>query len=77
MVCPYYADCRREMANGAAPLRAPDAVAADDMLPYCQHKHSPVTRNVVLNMTGGAKLLRCGGDIGKCQVPAKKRLDLS
>lgn len=33
------------------------------------HKHSPVKDPWVV---GGAKMLRCGGDLEKCQVPPDK-----
>lgn len=45
-------------------------------IPYCAHKHSPATREFVLYAVGGSQILRCGGDINKCQVPPHKRLDL-
>jgi hypothetical protein len=36
---------------------------------WCTHKHSPVPAAWV---AGGAHLLKCGGDLDKCQVPPGK-----
>jgi hypothetical protein len=36
--------------------------------PWCSHNDSPVTLEQT-NVIGGAFLLRCGGDLDKCQLP--------
>lgn len=36
---------------------------------WCTHKHSPVPAAWVV---GGANMLRCDGDLEKCQVPPEK-----
>ena len=37
-------------------------------LPYCQHPQSPVTLFDINSTFGGGGLLKCGGDLAKCQV---------
>lgn len=44
-------------------------------VPFCNHKHSPVSERMARQVIGAAGLLRCGGDLGKCQVPADKLAD--
>ncbi|WP_432744407.1 hypothetical protein ABXJ76_04240 [Methylobacter sp. G7] len=36
---------------------------------WCTHEDSPISSAWVV---GGATILRCGGDIEKCQIPPKK-----
>ncbi len=45
-------------------------------IPYCRHKHSPAPLHDVLYRVDGWKLLRCGGDLNRCQVQLGKRLDV-
>ena len=41
---------------------------------YCEHKHSPLRRWDALSAKQDP--LTCGGDLSKCQVPIKWRLDM-
>ena len=42
--------------------------------PYCDHPHSTVTlARVRGGNISGPKLLACGGDLSKCQVPEQFR----
>ena len=73
--CPYYAEYDRRRDNGDGTLFPLDI--SGTVFPYCQHKHSPVTRQIVLHTIGGHRLLTCGGDFDKCAVPKEKRLDIA
>lgn len=68
--CPYFA--YQAEADPADPSFPSSAIK---ILSYCRHKHSPATPSEVLFSEGGADLLKCGGDLGKCQVPSHLRLD--
>jgi hypothetical protein len=43
-------------------------------VPWCAHKHSPVTKKQT-SVIGGANLLKCDGDLSKCQVDPAKMAD--
>lgn len=66
--CPYYFEYKPEKGQ-------PGSVR-HTAIPYCRHKHSPARLPEVLFMRGGRKVLGCGGDLQKCQVPPGERLDL-
>ena len=72
--CPYY---QYEAEAGAPdpihPGRAPSPIT---VYAYCNHRHSPAPPSVVLFTFAGRDLLKCGGDLGKCQVPSHLRGDL-
>jgi len=38
-------------------------------LPWCSHPQSDVTKSDATQTIGGGGLLRCGGDLAKCQLP--------
>lgn len=38
-------------------------------VPWCSHPESSVTHDNATGVIGGGNLLRCGGDLDKCQVP--------
>ena len=41
-------------------------------LPWCAHPtDSPVDQRTVQSVIGGARLLTCGGDLGKCPIADK------
>ena len=63
--CPYFRQYVRE--SGKEPMSA--------LWPYCEHKHSPVTGDVVVRVIGAERILTCGGEWKRCQVPRNKRLD--
>lgn len=64
--CPYYFE--RVHTNGAE----------REVVPCCRHKHAPVpcdaptelSRSVVPNE------LKCGGHVGRCQIPPYLQLDI-
>ena len=66
--CPYY----RYQAE-ADPQDAARPIAIYE---YCNHRHSPAPATVVLFTPEGGNLLKCGGDLKKCQVPPHLRLGL-
>ena len=74
--CPYYAEHKSGSVTGGMPLRPNRQDVPALPLPFCQHKHSPAPRNVVLATLAGASLLTCGGDVRRCQVPVGRRLDV-
>jgi hypothetical protein len=74
--CPYYAEYRGQVVAGEGDVQPKTNVSPLTPLPYCNHKHSPAPRDVVLHAVGGSLLLKCGGDVAKCEVPKEERLDL-
>jgi hypothetical protein len=62
--CPYFREYARQLGR-----------LMPTLLPYCEHKHSPVTRDVVVRIIGAERILTCGGEWKRCQVPRNKRLD--
>ncbi len=38
---------------------------------YCVHAASVVDRTKAVTVVGGARMLTCGGDLGKCMIPDK------
>lgn len=46
--------------------------------PWCSHpKHSPAVLRQLLTMNGGPRLLQCGGDFERCQIPPDKFPDVA
>lgn len=41
--------------------------------PYCDHSHSPVDKSAATKTAFGGTLLKCSGDLSKCQVDAEYR----
>ncbi len=39
---------------------------------WCKHEHSPVTRKRAQS-PGAAQILKCDGDLARCEVPAEHR----
>lgn len=44
-------------------------------MPWCAHKHSPVSR-VAARGLGGANLLKCEGDLKKCPLTPAQLVDI-
>lgn len=45
--------------------------------PWCAHPQSNVSVFAAAGTVGGARLLQCGGDFGKCDLPLKPESDLT
>lgn len=45
-------------------------------IPWCSHKHSPVSQSVAISTVGGPKLLPCKGDIEKCPLSETELSDI-
>ena len=65
--CPYF------FYEAEAGKRSASAIM---MFPYCTHRHSPAPRSMVLHSPRGSDLLKCGGDLDKCQIPSHLQMDL-
>lgn len=71
MSCPYFGvDVRRIPIREIG--RSGEATA---QVAYCKHKHSPLTEHMARRVIGAAHVLRCEGDLDRCQVPADKLAD--
>ena len=46
-----------------------------EKIPFCNHKHSK-TPPSSLNVTGCSSLLKCGGDMSKCQLSFEELCDI-
>jgi hypothetical protein len=76
MRCPYYFNHTKQIRSSTASESVGQAVSWEwTSIPYCLHKHSPAPRGL-MNITE-ANVLKCGGDLAKCQIPVDKRLDVS
>lgn len=40
---------------------------------WCSHSATPAQERIALTTIGGDKLLTCGGDLARCQIPQHKR----
>jgi hypothetical protein len=69
--CPYYVEKRELVRSREIFSHGQDGSSTQVVKRHCAHKHSPVSEGVLF----GATLLRCGGDLEKCQVPIEKRAD--
>lgn len=73
--CPFYRVDRKELRSRE--------IRADRMqdvqivrIPWCGHpKHTPVTRQDT-RVLGGARLLQCGGDLGRCPLTDEQFEDM-
>lgn len=54
-----------------------DGAVRHVVVPCCDHQHSPAPRHIAPKVIGGANLLKCSGDLEKCQVAADVRGDPS
>jgi hypothetical protein len=72
--CPFYRTDRifverRRKQRHADPVASTPEIAA----PWCAHLYSPVSKYVATRIVGGANKLRCGGDLGSCEIPLALR----
>ena len=71
--CPFY----RVDATSAERRKSPrdDSAAKEPTLsaPWCAHLHSPVTKYVATIVAGGHRRLKCGGELGNCQIQPTRR----
>ena len=45
-------------------------------MPWCSHKHSPVSRKVATTTLGGANALTCNGVLDNCQISKEQLADI-
>lgn len=64
--CVYYEEYRKTIQR--KPIGRKTYPPQVSIAPYCTHTDSPVTREDATGVIGGAKLLKCGGYRGKCQL---------
>jgi hypothetical protein len=63
--CPYYEIHRKAIpSREIGPVQRPDSIVET---PYCTHDNSPAPLEFATKVLG--KMLRCNGDITKCQLP--------
>lgn len=48
-----------------------------DVTPCCRHKHTPVPCFTPTLLTETPHVLKCGGRLSRCEIPAYKQLDVS
>jgi hypothetical protein len=72
--CPLYDVVRLKFQRNEIGSSGPREMHAD--VPVCDHKHSPAPRHIAPKVIGGGDLLKCGGDLDKCQVPLDVRGDV-
>ena len=75
-LCPYYHVHSRTHESREIFSHQQHAGVNAVRIPWCGHKHSPAEKDMVTTVVGGAGLLRCGGDLEKCQVPKETFADV-
>lgn len=67
-LCPYYETWQKvSRSNEISSSREPSysKISAH----YCSHDQSTVTKADVIGTIGGGLLLKCRGDVARCQLP--------
>ena len=66
--CPYYQVHVHTMRSNQ--IRADRQAQVERVqIPWCAHDESPVDQRTATRVIGGANLLRCAGELARCQVP--------
>lgn len=68
MDCPYYNEHRQVLRSKRITGGRGAPLSQVVIVPWCSHENSPVPRMIAISVIGGAGILRCGGDLEKCQV---------
>jgi hypothetical protein len=72
--CPFYKlKVRNIQSNEIRSDRTADVIQTKT--PWCAHPHTPMPEEDT-RFLGASQVLRCEGDISKCQVPVDKRADV-
>jgi hypothetical protein len=66
--CPYYAIFRQSLESKEIWRDMQQRVQIVS-IPYCEHADSPAPLDHVRRVIGGGRILQCGGDTTKCQLP--------
>lgn len=67
-LCPYFGVWRKQLqCRTISGTREPSF--SEVKVPYCEHDHSPAPLEDVRRVLGGGQILKCAGDIAKCQLP--------
>lgn len=75
--CAFYAQEKLSFTSREVTPHQQAAAASVVMLPYCKHpKHSPARLVDVKGRIGGANILTCGGDFGKCPIAEMDFMDV-
>lgn len=76
--CGFYREHRKGFASNEVHSHMQQEAATVSHIPWCSHpKHSPAELAYVTSVIGGARVLQCGGDFSKCQIPSDKFTDIS
>jgi hypothetical protein len=75
-LCPYYHVQSRQDESSIIFSHQQHGGVNMVRIPWCGHKHSPAEKQMVGSVIGVAGILRCGGDLEKCQVPKEKFADV-
>jgi hypothetical protein len=71
--CPFYRVDATQVERRKSPRDDSRANLPAARAPWCAHLHSPVTKYVATVVAGGYRRLRCGGDLGNCQIQPTRR----
>lgn len=73
--CEYFKEDRKE--NESKEIRADRSRnIIVNKIPWCSHFHSPVTLERARSFPVVGTLLKCGGDLDKCQIPLEQLEDV-
>lgn len=64
--CPHYQEHRSHVESREIGSLAPRVRSY--VVPWCAHTDSPVPMRKAVGVIGGNALLKCGGDLTRCQV---------
>ena len=73
--CIYYKIHTETYHNSEIRSDQQNSALTNHQRPWCAHKHSPATFNVVSTVIGGAGILQCGGRFERCPLTQEQILD--
>jgi hypothetical protein len=70
--CPYYKVESKTLRSREIHPAPPQTI----YMPWCAHKHSPVSKLTATRTIGGANHLKCEGDLKKCPLTPAQLVDI-
>ena len=74
--CPFFKEELQELQSREKRADRQQVSAQSVHMPWCNHKHSPVSRKSATTTFGGANALKCNGVLDNCQIPKEKLEDI-
>jgi hypothetical protein len=71
--CPFYAVHQERLVSREIRSDQQRGHTQSVPIPHCTHSDSPAQLDHLRKVLGGSRVLQCGGDLSRCQVPPDKR----